>query len=48
MIIRRTLLRIPKTKNKAAADHPDAHFVDREDGGCFYGKAVGFRSDARI
>ena len=23
-------------------------FVDREDGGCFYGKAVGFRSDARI
>ena len=33
---------------QAAADHPDAHFVDREDGGCFYGKAVGFRSDARI
>ena len=33
---------------QAAADHPDAHFVDREDGGCFYGKPLVSCSDARI
>lgn len=48
MITRKMPSRIPKTKNKqetinacqAAADHPGAHFVNRENGGCFMEKPL--------